>query len=285
MKKLIPILLMLLFLTSGCLIKDTFDGIDIYTTVYPVEYITSKLYGEHSNIHSIYPDEIDISTYKLNKKQIKDYSECTMYIFDGLSNEKNYVTPMFKNNKNLLIIDSTTAMEYSYYNEELWLDPSNFLMMTLNVKNGLDEYIENHYLKNEIEENYKNLKLEISNLDARLKLLSESANDATILVDKSSFKFLEKYGFTVISLEEDSNLTEKIVSDARNAIEDSNLHYIFTTNKNKLNETVQNLVSEFELEVLELNTISNLTDEQRNNNEDYITIFNENIEQLKNELY
>lgn len=276
---------MLLFLTSGCFIQDSMDGIDIYTTVYPIEYIVNRLYGEHSTIKSIYPDDVDINKYELNDKQIKDYSDTTMYIFDGLSKEKDYVTPMFKNNKNLLIIDSTNTMEYNYYNEELWLDPSNFLMMTLNIKNGLDEYIENHYLKNEIKENYENLKVEISNLDARLKLLSEDANNAVIIVDKSSFKFLEKYGFTVISLEEDENLTEKVISDAKNAIEDYNLKYIFTTDPEHINETVKSIKDEYELELLELSTITNLTDEQRKNNDDYITLFNQNIDQIKNELF
>ena len=40
-------------------------------------------------------------------------------------------------------------------------------------------------MKNEIEENYNKLKIEISNIDARLKLLSENANNATIIVDNN----------------------------------------------------------------------------------------------------
>ncbi len=284
MKKLIPVLF-LVFLLTGCFKKDSLDGIEIYTTVYPIEYITNKLYGEHSKITSIFPDDVNINTYELTTKQIKDYSKGNMYIFDGLSKEKDYVSAMFKNNKNLMIIDAASTMEFSYSEEELWLDPSNFLMMALNIKDGLSEYIENHYLKNEIEENYKNLKVEISNIDARLKLLSEGANNATIIVDKNSFSFLTKYGFKVISLEEGITLTDKIVADARLAIETESVNYVFTTNKDNLNSTVTGLVNDYKLEVLELKTIANLTDEERENNDDYISLFNENIEQLKNELY
>ena len=270
---------------TGCFKKDNLDGITIYTTVYPIEYITTKLYGEHSNISSIYPDDINIEEYDLNEKQIKDYSDGDMYIFNGLYTEKNYVTPMFKNNKSLMIIDATSTMEYNYYNEELWLDPSNFLMMALNIKNGLSEYIENHYLKNEIDENYNNLKIEISNLDAKLKILSENANNATIIVDRDSFKFLEKYGFTVISLEDNANLNEKTLADAANAVDELNVNYLFTTNKNKLNDVAKEFAENYGLEVLELKTITNLTDEERKNGDDYITLYLSNIEQLKNELY
>lgn len=284
MKKLIPILF-IVFLMTGCFKQDSLDGIDIYTTVYPTEYIVDKLYGEHSNIYSIYPDEINIKDYDLTTKQIKDYSKSDMYIFNGLSKEKEYVSPMFKYNKNLMIIDASSTMEYSYADEELWLDPSNFLMMALNIKNGLLEYIENHYLKNEIETNYDTLKIEISNIDARLKLLSENANNATILVDNNLFKYLEKYGFTVISLEDSATLTDKIKADARLAIETANINYIFTTDNSKLNSTVKSFIDEYKLDVLELKTISNLTDDERENKEDYISLLNENIDTLKNELY
>lgn len=284
MKKLIP-MLFIVFLMTGCFKQDNLDGIDIYTTAYPIEYIVTRLYGEHSNIYSIYPDEVDINTYELTKKQIKDYSNSNMYIFNGLSNEKDYVTEMFKYNKNLMIIDASTTMEYNYSNNELWLDPSNFLMMALNIKNGLTEYIENHYLKNEIEENYENLKVEISNIDARLKLLSENAISSTIIVDSNAFKYLEKYGFTVISLEEGATLTDKILEDAKKAIEENDINYIFTFDKANLNSTVQNIIVEYELEPLEFKTLSNLTDDERELNEDYISLLNENIETLKNELY
>ena len=284
MKKLIPMLLML-FLLTGCFKQDNLDGIDIYTTVYPIEYIVTKLYGNHSNVYSIYPDEVNIDNYELTKKQIKDYSSSNMYIFNGLSKEKDYVSEMFKYNKNLMIIDASSTMEYNYSNNELWLDPSNFLMMALNIKNGLTEYIENHYLKNEIEENYESLKVEISNIDARLKLLSENADSSTIIVDSNVFKYLEKYGFTVISVEEGATLTDKILSDAKKAIEEDNINYIFTFDKANLNSTVQSFISEYELEPLEFKTLSNLTDDERKLNEDYISLLNENIETLKNELY
>ena len=56
MKKLkILLLVSLSFLLTGCK-QDDFEDINIYTTVYPIEYITNYLYGEYSNINSIYPD-------------------------------------------------------------------------------------------------------------------------------------------------------------------------------------------------------------------------------------
>ena len=113
-----------LFLITGCLKKDNLENITIYTTAYPIEYITNQLYGSHSIIKSIYPDGIDISKYELTNKQIKEFSKGNLYIFNGLSNEKSYIQPMFKKNKDLMIIDATGSMD-SNLSDELWLNPSN----------------------------------------------------------------------------------------------------------------------------------------------------------------
>lgn len=275
----------ILFLTTGCFKKDNLENITIYTTAYPLEYITNELYRNHSTIKSIYPDGIDITKYTLNNKQIKEYSKGSLYIFNGLNiSEKNYVQPMFKKNKNLMIIDATSSID-SDLSEELWLNPSNFLMISLNIKNGLLKYIDNHYLTKEIEEKYDNLKIKISNLDAQLKLLSENNPNSTLIIDNSKLRFLEKYGFRVISLEEDDTLTEKVKNDALNLLTSKDCQYIFTLDENNLNDTVKNIQEKTNAKMIVLNNLSTLTDEQRAKKDDYFTLMSENIEKLKEEIY
>lgn len=286
MKKLLIIfsILFISLVSTGCLKKDSLEDITIYTTTYPIEYITNYLYGNHCTVYSIYPNGTDINKYSLTSKQIEDYSKMDMYIFSGLTNEKDYVNPLFKHNKNLMIIDASQSMSYTYNVEELWLDPSNFLMLSLNVKNGLDEYITNHYLKEEIDTNYENLKVEISNIDAKFSLMKASTDNTTLVVDDNTFKFLEKYGFTVISLD-DATVTEKNISDVTNMIKNGKISYIYTTDIDNLSEKVNNIKETTNVNIIELHTLENLTDTERSEKSDYITIMNENINLLKNELY
>ena len=65
MKKLKIFVMMLLcaFILTGCdLFKmDNMDNITIVTTNYPLEYLTSKFYGEHSLVRSMYPDGVNIN--------------------------------------------------------------------------------------------------------------------------------------------------------------------------------------------------------------------------------
>ena len=137
----------------------------------------------------------------------------------------------------------------------------------------------------QIEEKYEELKVDVSNIDASIKLAVESGSNKTIVVANDLFKFLEKYGYTVISLEENSNLTDKTVADVKQMIENEQISYIFLKEGEEENDTIKSLVEETGVETLTLKTLSNMTEEESENNQDYITLMNQNIETLKQELY
>lgn len=282
--KLITVSLLLIPLT-GCFKKDNLEDITIYTTAYPTEYIVNVLYGNHSTVKSIYPNNIKVEDYTLTDKQLKDYSKADMFIFNGISKEKDYLVDMFDYNKDLMIIDATQSVEVSHNLNELWMDPSNFLMITSNIKNGLLEYISNHYLKEEIETNYEELKIKISNLDAALKLMSSNSKYTTIIVDNNALKFLEKYGFTVISIEETDSLTQKVKNEVYKLIEGNTVDYIYTLDEENLSDIVKEIQVNTDVKVLELHKLDNLTDKERSENEDYISLLNKNIDLLKYEVY
>ena len=286
MKKIITILsILLISITStGCIKRDNFEDIKIYTTVYPFQYITERLYGEHSTTYSIYPDGININEYELTDKQIKDYSESDLFIFNGLSKEKNYVIQMFNENTDLKIIDTTLTMEYTNDIEELWLDPSNFLQMAQNIKIGFNEYVSNYYILEEIETNYEELKLDVSKLDANLTLISNNADEKVIVVTDDLFLFLEKYGLEVISLDKDT-LTNKDLNDVKDLIKEKRISYVFAKKDEIVIEEINELIKNKDVEISYLHTISNLTAEEINNGYNYISLMTENIEKLKDELY
>ena len=158
-------------------------------------------------------------------------------------------------------------------------------MEASNIKSGLLEYISNHYLKEEIEKNYDKLKIEVSNLDASLKLMVSNGSYNTLVIDDNSLKFLEKYGFTVISIENNDNLTQKVKNEVYNLIEKGEVDYIYTLDEENLNDVVKEMQVNTDVKIIELNKLDNLNDKQRGDNEDYISLLNENINLLKYEIY
>ena len=192
--KLLAIILLLGVITTGCFKRDDMEDISIITTVYPLEYVVNQLYGNNSVVNSIYPDGVDIDEYKITSKEYKYFSKKDLFVYNGLSSDKDIALKLVNKNKNIMIMDANFGMEIQYGIEELWLNPSNLLMISQNIKNSLDELIDSKYIKEEIEKAYVNLKVELSELDADIKMLSENASNKTLVVASPSLQYLTKYG-------------------------------------------------------------------------------------------
>ncbi len=279
------ILFISIFMLTGCFEEDSMEDIKIYTSLYPIEYVSERLYSDYSNISSFYPNDINPYSYKLTNKQLKDYSKSNLIIYNGLDKEKNYIVSMLNNNKNLKIIDASARIEYTYTMDEIWINPSNLLTIAQNVRNGLKEYIDSTYLKKEIDNNYENLKLEISTIDAEMKEMVQNASNKTIIVSSNDFKFLEKYGFNVVSLD-DSTITDKIISDTKKSIANKEVSYIFMKKDEKQNNTIVDIKKSYPtIEIINIDMLNNISTDDKNNKKDYITIMYENIDKFKKELY
>ena len=290
--KKLSLLLIIPLLITGCnlnISNDSMENIEIYTTIYPINYLTNYLYGEHSKIHSIYPAGVDVDNYKLSKRKLKEYSSSDLFIFNSLDIDKDYAVEMINKNSKLKVIDVSLGMKYDKNVEELWLDPSNYLMMAQNIKDGLLEYINNPYLvsnkdKTGIEDKFEDLKYDISKIDANLKEVVNNASYKTIVTDTDILKYLEKYGITVISLEENENLSSNTLSEVDKLISENKIKYIYST-KEETNSTAKNLIEKNKLELVTINTMRSVDGGITNSNDNYITIMNNNIDLLKKELY
>ena len=272
---------------SGCNIlkSDTMEDINIITTSYPLEFVINYLYGKHSLVKSIYPDSVDTYTYKLNEKSLTDFSKQDLFVFVSSGRDKEIAIDLLKRNKKMLIIDGSLGMKPDYI-DELWLNPSNLLMVSQNIKNGLFEYINNSFLKKEIDSNFEELKIKLSMLDAELKVTAENASSPTIVTGTKSLNYLKKYGFNVICLDDEEANMDKVIEDVTEMINLSKIKYIYTVEKTNDNKYVNLLLENNKnLSVIRLKRLDSITDQERNNKEDYFSLMNKNIQELKKETY
>jgi len=287
MKKIFSIIICLfsIILLSGCTDTSTMEDINIYTTAYPIEYIVNRLYDSHSTIRSIYPNGVDINEYKLTDVLLNEYSnDADMFIFIGLSDEKNYLKPMLKQNKSLKIIDVTSDISYNKAGiEELWLDPSKLLTIANNIRKGFNEYTEAKYLKNDVDKKYKELKVDLTNLEAKYREAIKYADNKAIIVSDDIFLFLKNYGANVISLDSDNPEYEKNMAIARTLVYSNQIRHIYLKDDEN-NDIINSLIEGTSVEKVSINTLSTLTDDERNNY-DYISLMTDNLEKIKKELY
>lgn len=282
--KLLTIMVVSVTLLSGCFKRDNLDDISIYTTTYPIEYLTNFIYGYNSNIKSIYPKGTNVREYTLTDKLIKEYASADMLIYNGETKEKNIAASFMNKNKRLKIIDVSKGLTIKRDEEELWLCPSNYLMLAQNIKNELLEYTSSTLLKQEIIENYDKLKLIISSYDAELKVIAESSSNPTIIAGNDVFKFLEKYGFRVLSIEDNDLSDAKELSEAKNNIKNKLNSYVFTLNTDAETENVKNIEAEGAI-VASIQSMINLSDEEYKDGYDYEQMMDNFIETIKTEVY
>lgn len=264
MKKTILLIISILLLSGCTLQNDNLNGSTIYVTNYPIKYLVETLYKStetdetYGTIKSIYPNDVDTLNYELTDKLIKEYSQASMFVYNGLSNEKNIAKKFINNNKNILIMDVSYGLSTKNAIEELWLSPNNYLMLAKNIKDTFKDYLTNKTIISDVETNYANFAETMSLLDADLRSIGNQAktnNTNTIVVTKSTYKFLESYGFIIVNLEDPGYQTE----DGQKTIKhnfDNGKYKTLITDVNDESELVKSLVENNKAKKIELNTMT-----------------------------
>lgn len=279
--KKILIFALMVFITCSCSIKkDDLEGATIYTTVYPIKYITNYLYGSYSTINSIYPKDCDLNSFKLTKKQIEYYANSNLFIYNGLTNEKEIAKTLLNKNKDLLIIDVSYGLNVDNDSEELWLSPKNYLMLAKNIKDNLTNYLTSKYIIEQVNNNYSDFEEKISLMDANLRSIAAQSGDKnTIVTNSSTLNFLKDYGFNVISLQDEENLKEIRLNNIKNKFKSGKYKYILSIDKEINNDVVTELVNNYKAQTIIVDSLTLSLDE-----DDYFNIMNNFIENIKTVL-
>ena len=109
-------------------------------------------------------------------------------------------------------------------------------------------------------------------------------NRKYIRLEEAGIKYLEKYSLNVISLEEDDKLNENTISEVKKLIRNGQIKYIYSASETT-NDTCKNLIDNYGVELVTINTMESIDGNVSNSNENYVTIMNNNLELFNKELY
>lgn len=278
--KLLSLICIMLCL-SGCFKEDELSNDNVYTTIYPIKYLTDTLYGEAKTISSIYPNGANVSKYELTKKQKETYSKGALFVYNGITSEKSLAKEFLNNNKKILLIDASYGLRYDNDIEELWLSPNNFLMLAKNIKTNLIEYTTSKVTKESIEKKFNQLEETLSYMDADLRSIASLASEegnAIIITSSSKLNFLKKYGFEVIDLSSDTINESSIKSSFKN----KTYQDIYLCNNDSKNDLITDLEANYGANIINVNTMETLTDSEVANNDNYETIMTKFIDNIRN---
>ncbi len=157
-------------------------------------------------------------------------------------------------------------------------------MMAQNIKNGIKENVKNTSIIESINNNYDNLKVKISEIDAELKIIAENAKNKQLIVANNAFKFLEKYGFEIISISSDDESSNTNISKAKSAFSSKTNAYLFIIKGSEENDTIKSM-TDAGAKLAEINPMYTLTDDEIKNGTDYINVIKSFIDTIKEEVY
>lgn len=278
------VLISTLLLSTGCFGQKNMEEISINTTVYPITFIANTLYNENATINSIYPNGVDFDKFKLTEKQTEKFSKADIFIYNGLTKEKEYAKKFINKNKKISIIDISYGLKYNYGIEELWLAPNNFLMITKNIRDSLKNYATNKYTRKQIDENYNKLAETISVMDAELRNIAKNAeaNDKNnIVTSNNTLKFLTNYGFNVISLIDEENGKNNNINTLKSNFKNGKYTTIFMLSDDEETDLIKNLKQNYKAKIVVVDRMISLSKENVDAGNDYVMIMNNFLENLR----
>ncbi|MGD6959871.1 metal ABC transporter solute-binding protein, Zn/Mn family [Rossellomorea aquimaris] len=292
------------------------DKLEVYTTVYPLEDFTKKIGGEHVDVESIYPPGADEHTFEPSQKDMIKMADGDVFFYIGMGLE-GFVegSKSILENEDVVVVPTSEHVELNHeegHGEEsaeeheehedsheddhgdehnhdvdphLWLDPVYSKEMAKTIADTLSEEMPEH--KEDFQANLDALSKDLDALDDEFKDMAENAPKKTFYVSHAAYSYWEeRYGLHQEAIAGLNTADEPSQQELKKIIEkgkEDNVQYIlFEQNvSSRLTEVVQN---ELGAKALHLHNLSVLTEEDRNNDEDYFTLMKKNIETLKQAL-
>ena len=272
--------------------------INVYTTVFPVYDFTRNIGKDKININYVVPPGVEPHDYEITPKLMKDIQNSDLLIKNGLGLD-SFADKIESENK-LQIVDASEGIKPLTYNEEqnhenegnnshnhgqydphVWLNVDLAMKECENIKNALikaDEKNKDFYEKNynEYIEKLKKLK---SDYDKNLK----DKKNKSIIVSHGAYGYLcdeykiNQISITGISPNQEPSLSK--ISEISNYAKKNNIKYILFDGLVNPN-VAKTIADEANIKTTVLYSIDNISKKDFDNNKDYISLMNKNLETL-----
>ena len=291
MKKIFLIVLSLLLLTACSKEEKSNNENMIYTSIYPIEFITKEIVGDKIEVKNIIPTGVESHGWEPTMKNIASMSESEIIFINGLGMEswKGSVKEtigedkLIEVNKGLDLIKLTDREvdEENKYDPHIWLSIRNMEKISKNI---FDEIVKiDSKNKDYYENNYNGLLGRLKDLDDKFSEGLKDYNGKSIIVPHEAFGYLVRdYNLKQLPIENINSSSEADLGTIANIVEIAKEEGIKTVfyEYNENEKLASTVATEIDGDLKEIYTLENITDEQINNNEDYFTIMEKNLNNI-----
>lgn len=282
------------FILVGCSSTGSNEQVDtelmIYTSIYPIQYVTEQIAGEIATVKSVYPPGVDAHTYEPATKEVTAIAGSDAFIYLGAGMEgfaestaealhsKDVSLIELGKNETLFQTDTPTVD----HDPHIWLDPFRMIDMADMIKDELIQITPEH--EDEYKQNFKDLEKNLLALHEEFSETLAPNKNKKIIVSHAAYGYWEDlYGIEQIpisGLSADSEPSQKELTKIVTLAEDNDIKYvIFEQNSSdRVSEIIQD---HLEAEPLYIHNLEVLTEEDIQDQEDYLSLMRNNLNVLK----
>ncbi|PBB04717.1 metal ABC transporter substrate-binding protein [Salimicrobium humidisoli] len=281
--------------------------VDIYTTVYPLQFVTENIAGDALKVESILPAGADAHTYEPTTREMIRMAEGEAFIYtkDDFEAYAETIADTLEA-EDVRTVAAAEGMEglkkngheekeggdhaghsHSASGEDphIWLDPEIMAEVAEQVEKELAAIYPER--EDTFRENTDRLKERLHKLDERLAATIKEADTQEVIVSHAAYGYWEDaYGLKQISVAGLSSTNEPSQKELEHVIEtaeEHGLNYVLFE-KNVSMKAADIVQEEIGAEALYLHNLATRTEEEAENGKDYFDIMEENREVLEQAL-
>lgn len=283
--------------------------LSVYTSFYPMYDFASKVGGDKINVINMVPDGAEPHHWEPTPADIVGLENASVFVYNGAGME-HWVEDVLESihNENLIIVETADGLslleghhhehddedeheedehedeedEHGEFDPHVWLNPMNAKMQMESIKNAFvkaDPENKDYY-----EANYTKYAAEFDALDKEFRDTLDPLPDKDIIVTHLAFGYLcSAYGLNQIAVEglvPDSEPDPARITEIIEFAREHNVRVIFF--EELVNPKVAEVIADnIGAKTDVLSPVEALSDEQRNNGDDYLAVMRQNLKALK----
>lgn len=304
--------------------QNTDEKVQIYTTVYPLQYFAERIGGESVHVSSIYPAGANEHTFEPTQKDMMALADADLFFYIGLGLEgfvENAKKTLADEEVNMIatvdaISDeqleeaaheeeeatSTDSHDHEHESESsedhsheghdhgdidphVWMSPKISQSLALSIKDSLVEISPGQ--QETFEKNYDELVSDLQQLDADFEEMAHNAPNKTFFVSHSAFGYIANtYGLEQLAVAGLNSQDEPSQKELTKLIDLAEEKNIeyILFEQNVSSKLTEVIQKEIGAESLVLHNLGVLLKEDIQNKETYFTLMNKNLETLRTVL-
>lgn len=284
MKKFLLFLCILsLGLAGGCSSPETpvSGKVNVYTSFYAMSDFVRQIGGDHVSVTTLVPSGVEPHDWEPSPSDLVKLEKGDVFVYNGHHME-SWTDKVLSSisNPDLIIVETAKKIPEST-DPHVWLNPDNALLQMEAIRTALcekDPANSEYYNRN-----YETCKAKIEALDNAYTSAVNQFQKKEFIVAHEAYGYLcEKYGLRQVAVEGiqgDADPSPARMAEIVSFARENNIKYIFFENliDTKVLDTIKN---EIGAQALILNPFE--SDNQEN--KDYFTVMEENLDALKTAL-